>query len=133
MVNKITCNLMSIRFLFYTLVNNFDSGVFCYLHRGNPIYSGPFLLLQNVLECSLQSYDSKTQSFNAPAIKILCFPVRKQHVLLHLFSFLLEVATNLVTNPKFSAETTSHSLLFVNDLLTTMPAARYMKIEPAIV
>ena len=67
MVHKITCNL-SICVLFYTLINNFDSGVICYLHRGNPIYSGPFLPLQNVLECrlSLQSYDSKTQSFDAP-------------------------------------------------------------------
>ena len=67
MVDKIACNF-SIRVLFYTLVNNFDSGVICYLHCGNPIYSGPFLPLQNALECrlSLQSYDSKTQSFDSP-------------------------------------------------------------------
>ena len=84
MVDKITCNL-SICVLFYTLVNNCDSGVFCYLQHGNPFYSGPFLPLQNVLECSLQSYNSKTQSFDAPAIRIYCFPVHKQHVLLHLF------------------------------------------------
>ena len=78
MVDKITCNL-SIRVLFYTLVNNFDLGVFCYLYRGNsPIYSGPFLPLKNVLECSLQSYDSKTQSFDAPGIKIWCFSVRRK-------------------------------------------------------
>ena len=55
------------------------------------------------------------------------FPVRKQHVLLHLFSFLPGVATHLV-----SAETTNLCSL-LNDLLTTMPAARYMKIKSAIV
>ena len=128
MVDKFTCNL-SIRVLFYTFVNNFDSGIVCYLHRGNPIYRGPFLPLQNVLECSLQSYDSKTQSFDAPAIKILYFPVRKQHVLLYLFSFLPEVATHPVTKLIFSGDLCS----LLNDVLTTMPAARYMKIEPAIV
>ena len=60
-----------------------------------------------------------------------CFPVVKQQVLLHLFSFLPAVAKHLVSNAPLSAETTSHPLLF--SLLTTMSMLRYMKIEPAII
>ena len=41
------------------------------------------------------------------ATKTLCFSVRKQQVLLHLFSFLPEVAKLLATNATLSAETTS--------------------------
>ena len=39
-------------------ITNFDSGVLCYLHRGNLIYSGPYLPRQNAREYSLQSYNS---------------------------------------------------------------------------
>ena len=85
---------------------NFDSGVLCYLHRGNPIYSGLYLPRQNVLDCSYTKLRLKDPKFRYSclvssfinATKILCFPVRKQQVLLHLFSFLLEVAKHLVTN-----------------------------------
>ena len=106
-VDKITCNL-SIRVSYFTLlseITNFDSGVLCYLHRGNPIYSGPYLPRQNVLECSF-SYKVTIQRpkvstvfssvFLLFAIKIMCFPVCKQQVLLHLFSFLQEVAKHLI-------------------------------------
>lgn len=62
MVDKITSNLnMHLRFSLHfrqklrilTLARTL-----CYLDCGNPIYRGPYLPRQNVLECSLQSYDS---------------------------------------------------------------------------
>ena len=112
---------------------NFDSGVLCYLHRGNPIYSGLYLPLQQILRMQLMYLQIKDPKFwhsclvCLPCLKILCFSCHKQQVLLHLFSFLLEVGKQLVTNATFSAETTSCSLL--NGSLTTMPAGKYCVIR----
>ena len=135
--------LVTRAFVFYfthsSEITNFDSGVLSYLHRGNPIYSGPYLPRQNVLECTV-AYKVTIQRpkvltllsrvFFYMLSRFCIFPVRKQQVLLHLLSFLPEVVKHLLTNATLS-EATSCSLL--NDLLTTMPGVRYMKNEPAIV
>ena len=116
-------------------ITNLDSGILCYLHRRNPVYSGPYLPRQNVLECSLQGYDScLVSSFYTCMLSRFCvFPVLKQQVLLHLFSFLLEVAKHLVTNATLSAETTSHRLLFAKRLANNHTSGEIHPIEPAIV
>lgn len=77
MVDKITFNL-SIRVLFYTLVRNyeFDSGVLCYLHCGNPISAAAKrtgMWLTKLLFKEPKFRRSCVSVFLLNATKILCF------------------------------------------------------------
>lgn len=106
MVDKITSNLnMHLCFILH-----FDqklriltlSRTLCYLDCGNPIYSGPYLRRQNVL-AKLPFIDPKfrrsclVSSLNMlPRLNV--FPVPKQQVLLHLFSFLPEAAEHHIVS-----------------------------------
>ena len=95
-------------------ITNFDSGVLCYLHRGNLIKSGLYLPQQNALVCKCLPFECYQDFvfflFVSSTFCFFCFPFCRRWL---------------------RPPVTLCSLL--NDLLTTMPAVRYMKIEPAIV